>query len=209
MKRIMSLILSAAMMIAMASLAMAADYSTQTSGSAGSSGFSGTPAVVSASSVTQAATSGGSVTVTGNAVITESVVQSIATATQPVTFTAPGYTATINPATITAAQNISLGALPANTAVESIFSQFFTNNFASVQLAQPGAFGATVEFTITPTNLGTLNTAALQFYSYDRVTNSYTRIAAPAYTVNANGSLTFSTTLGNTIIITDGPITAR
>lgn len=210
MKKLMSLMLSAAMIIAMASLAMAADYSSSTSGTSGSNGFSGTPAVVSSSSVTQAVTAGGSVTVTENAVITQNVVQSIAAATQPVTFTAPNFTATINPATITTAQNISLGALPANTSVESLFSQFFTNSFASVQLAQQGAFGATVQFTIAPTNLGSLNTANnLLFYSYDQVTNSYTRIAAPAYTVNANGSLTFSTTLGNTIIITDGPITAR
>lgn len=208
MKKLMSLMLSAAMIIAMASLAMAADYSSSTSGAAGSSGFSGTPAVVSSSSVAQATTAGGSVKVTENAVITEKVVQSIATATQPVTFTAPNYTATINPATITAAQNISLGALPANPAVESVFSEYFTNNFASVQLAQQGAFGATVQFTIAPTNLGKLNTATLQFFSYNPTTNSYSRVTTP-YTVNANGSLTFSTTVGNTIIITDGPITAK
>lgn len=208
MKKLMSLMLSAAMIIAMASLAMAADYSSSTSGASGSSGFSGTPAVVSSSSVTQAITAGGSVKVTENAVITENVVQSIAKATQPVTFTAPNYTATINPATITTAQNISLGALPANPAVESVFGQYFTNNFASVQLAQQGAFGATVQFTITPTNLGKLNTATLQFFSYNPATNSYSRVTTP-YTVNANGSLTFSTTVGNTIIITDGPITAK
>ena len=208
MKKLMSLMLSVAMIIAMASLAMAADYSSATSGGSGSSGFSGTPAVVSASSVTTAATSGGSVTITANAVVTESVVKSIATATQPVTFTAPGYTATINPATITAAQNISLGALPANTAVESLFGQYFSNNFASVQLAQPGAFGATVQFTITPTNLAKLNAASLVLYSYDSATNSFTKMSTP-YTVNANGSLTFSTTVGNTIIITDGPIAKK
>ncbi|MEA5135318.1 MAG: hypothetical protein VB035_04175 [Candidatus Fimivivens sp.] len=208
MKKLMSLMLSAAMIIAMASLAMAADYSSSTSGASGSSGFSGTPAVVSSSSVAQATTAGGSVKVTENAVITENVVQSIAAATQPVTFTAPNYTATINPATITTAQNISLGALPANPAVESVFGQYFTNNFASVQLAQQGAFGATVQFTIAPTNLGKLNTATLQFFSYNPTTNSYSRVTTP-YTVNANGSLTFSTTVGNTIIITDGPITAK
>lgn len=208
MKKIMSLMLSAAMIIAMASLAMAADYSSSTGETAGSSGFSGTPAVVSSSSVTQAVTAGSAVTVTENAVVTQNVVQSIATATQPVTFTAPNYTATINPATITAAQNISLGALPANAGIESLFGKYFSNSFASVQLAQQGSFGATVEFTIAPTNLGTLNTANLQFFSYDLATNSYTRVTTP-YTVNPNGSLTFSTTLGNTIIITDGPITAR
>lgn len=207
MKRIVSLILSVTMMVAMASLAMAADYSTGTSGG-GSSGFSGTPAVVAASSVTQAVTTGGSVAITENAVITASVVQSIAASTQPVTFTAPNYTAVIDPKTVTTAQNISLGALPVNTAVEAIFNQFFTNNFASVQLAQPGAFGATVQFTITPTNIGTLNTSNLMFYSYDPLTNMYTVITTP-YTVNANGSITFSTALGNTIIITDGPITLR
>ncbi len=208
MKKIMSLMLSAAMVVSMASFAMAADYSSATGGSAGSSGFSGTPAVVSSSAVTQAATSGGSVTITGNAVITQNVVQSLAAATQPVTFTAPNYTAVINPQTITSAQNISLGALPANPAIESVFNQFFSNNFASVQLAQQGAFGATVQFTITPTNLSTLNTANLQFFSYDPVTNTYARVTT-TYTVNANGSISFSTTLGNTIIITDGPITAR
>lgn len=208
MKKIMSLMLSAAMIVAMASMAMAADYSSATSGSGSGSSF-GTPSVVSATSVTQAASTGGSVAITGNAVVTQNVVESIATATQPVTFTAPGYTATINPATITSAQNINLGAQPANAAVESIFNQFFSNNFASVQLAQPGAFGATVQFTITPTSIGNLNTANLQFYSYDRTTNTYTKIANPAYAVNANGGITFSTTLGNTIIITDSEITAK
>ncbi len=208
MKKLMSLMLAAAMMVSMASFAMAADYSSATGGSAGSSGFTGTPAVVSSSAVTQAVAAGGSVTITGNAVITQNVVQSIAAATQPVTFTAPNYTAVIDPKTITAAQNINLGALPANPVVESVFSQFFSNNFASVQLAQQGAFGATVQFTIAPTNLNTLNTANLQFFSYDPATNSYTRVTT-TYTVNANGSITFSTTLGNTIIITDGPITAK
>lgn len=210
MKKIMSLMLSAAMVVAMAMSAMAADYSSATSGGVSPTGstFSGTPAVVSASSVTQAVTAGSAVTITENAVITQNVVQSIAAATQPVTFTAPNYTATIDPATITTAQNISLGAQPANAAVEAVFSQFFSNSFASVQLAQQGAFGATVQFTIAPTNIGKLNTANLLFYSYDPATNSYTKVTT-TYTVNEKGSLTFSTTLGNTIIITDGPITKK
>ena len=208
MKKLTSLMLAAAMLVSMASFAMAADYSSETGSTAGSSGFSGTPAVVSSSAVTAAVAAGGSVTITENAVITQSVVQSIAAATGPVTFTAPNYTAVIDPSTITSAQNISLGAQPANPADEAVFSQFFSNNFASVNLAQQGAFGATVQFTITPTNLNRLNTDSLRFYSYDRATNTYTRVNT-AYTVNADGSLTFSTTLGNTIIITDGPITAR
>lgn len=208
MKKIMSLMLAAAMMVSMASFALAADYSSETGSTAGSSGFSGTPSVVSSSSVTQAVTTGGSVTITGNAVVTENVMQSVAAATQPVTFTAPNYTAVIDPRTVTSAQNVSLGALPANPATESFFGQYFSNNFASVQLAQQGAFGATVQFTITPTNLSQLNTSSLLFYSYDPVTNTYARVNT-TYTVNADGSLTFSTPVGNTIIITDGPITAR
>lgn len=224
MKKFLSIVLSAIMMLAMSSLALAADYSSHDDGSdfsdySGSSASGGSSAsssstktaasIVSTTTVDTAIKSAsGTATISGNAVASSKVMETIAASSKAVTFKATNYTIKIDPKTVTTAQNISLGAKPANEAVEKIFSKYFDNKFASVSLSQKGEFGATVEITIKPTNIAQLNTGSLKFFSYDSAANKYSEIKT-AYNVNTDGSITFSTPIGNDIVITDAPITAK
>jgi hypothetical protein len=52
----------------------------------------------------------------------------------------------------------------------------------------------------------TLNTTNLVFYVYDMEANKYNRIEAPEYWVDKNGYVHFRTSVGGSIIISDGPL---
>ena len=51
-----------------------------------------------------------------------------------------------------------------------------------------------------------MDTKNLYFYSYDKKTNTYRRIEKPAYWIDKNGYLRFTTELAGDIIITEGAL---
>ena len=58
-------------------------------------------------------------------------------------------------------------------------------------------------------DMSKLNTNNLMFYSYNPATNRYTPIVNPNASVDANGFLHFTTSLGGDLIITDKPLSLR
>jgi len=90
----------------------------------------------------------------------------------------------------------------------NLFERFFTNSVRVVHFDHSGAWGQSVRVAAR-VNLADMNIQNLVFYSYDRASNSYRRIANPAYRIDANGFLHFTTSMGGDIIISDGPLTRR
>lgn len=95
-----------------------------------------------------------------------------------------------------------------NASVIKMFGKYFSNNVAVVSFSQKGAFGMPVTVAVKA-DLSKLNPKALRFYSYDTATNSYTAIAQPAYFVDTNGYVHFTTNLGGSVVITDKPLTSK
>jgi len=51
-----------------------------------------------------------------------------------------------------------------------------------------------------------MDTSNLCFYSYDKATNTYKRIEKPAYWIDKNGYLRFTTELAGNIVVSGGPL---
>ena len=91
------------------------------------------------------------------------------------------------------------------SASASVFTRWFSNKTVVVSMEQQGSFGQTVQIAARA-DLSDMNTNNLFFYSYDKKLNQYTRITAPAYHVDKNGYVHFSTSLAGDILISDGAL---
>lgn len=94
------------------------------------------------------------------------------------------------------------------TATTAIFEKFFGNNVATVSFEQQGSLGARLEVA-AKVDLADMDVTKLVLYSYDRASNTYRRIENPAYWVDKNGYLHFTTALAGDIIISEGPLTLK
>ena len=89
--------------------------------------------------------------------------------------------------------------------VRALFEKFFKNKIRTIHLdqiedwGQPVQIAAKIDFT-------DVNTSNLCFYSYNSKTNTYRRIEKPAYWVDANGYLRFTTEYADDIIISEGTL---
>jgi|GEM_PF-3608556 len=90
-----------------------------------------------------------------------------------------------------------------NTATR--FKRWFKNNLAVVSTGQTDGFGMLVDIAVKVDLTGFI-TENLYFYSYDSKTNQYRRIEKPAYWIDKNGYLHFTTELAGDIIISEGPL---
>ena len=52
-------------------------------------------------------------------------------------------------------------------------------------------------------DLSKLNTENLNFFAYDKESNTYVKLTEPKYQIDANGYLHFDTSVGGDVIITD------
>lgn len=114
-------------------------------------------------------------------------------------------------ARLTDAVNTSIdvnAASKVNAAITKKFNQYFSNDVAVVSFGQKGAFGMDVKAAVK-VDTSKLDTTKLWFYSYDPATNAYTEITSPNNFVDTNGYMHFSTNMGNTVIITDAPLTSK
>jgi hypothetical protein len=126
---------------------------------------------------------------------------------------APGTTAvdvrvTVNPAAATTALNLSASTGNARAlTTKAVFDRWFTNDKMVVSLGQQGNFGQVARIAARlPANLNTQN---LYFYAFNTTTNTYARIEAPNYRIDANGYVHFSTARAGEIIISNGPLARR
>ncbi len=115
---------------------------------------------------------------------------------------------TFNPAQATSALNLSASTRSlAAVSTTARFEQYYSNNVMTVALGQQDSFGMPVE---VAARLQTgLNTANLVFYAYDRRSNTYSPITNPAYWVDENGYVHFTTTLGGIIVISNGELSRK
>lgn len=90
----------------------------------------------------------------------------------------------------------------------STFEKYFDNNVSVVHFEHQGAFGMDIEAAVK-VDLSKLNTQNLMFYSYNAATNRYTPIPVPNASIDKNGFLHFTTSLGGDLIITDKPLAPR
>jgi len=89
--------------------------------------------------------------------------------------------------------------------IKGIFEKWFKNKVRVIHLEQQGAWGQPVQIAVR-VDLSGMDTENLCFYSYDKKANSYKRIEKPAYWIDKNGYLRFTTEYAGEIIISEGPL---
>lgn len=91
---------------------------------------------------------------------------------------------------------------------KAFFEKWFQNQLRVVHLDYSGSFGQAVEIAAR-VDLTGMDTANLTFYSYDKAANSYKRIEKPAYWIDSNGYLHFTTELAGDIVVSEGGLEKR
>lgn len=94
-----------------------------------------------------------------------------------------------------------------NAAIANHLENYFANDMAVVTFGQKGSFGMNVPVAMK-VDLSDLNVDTLKFYSYDVAANSYSEIATE-YSIDRNGYVHFTTPTGNSVVMTDAPLTAK
>jgi uncharacterized repeat protein (TIGR02543 family) len=89
--------------------------------------------------------------------------------------------------------------------VKAIFEKYFSNKVRTIHLDQTGTWGQVAEIAAR-VDLAGMDVTKLYLYSYDKATNTYRRIEKPAYWVDTNGYLHFTSVLAGDIIISEGPL---
>jgi len=89
--------------------------------------------------------------------------------------------------------------------IKGIFEKWFKNKVRVIHLEQQGAWGQPVQIAAR-VDLSGMDTENLCFYSYDKKANSYKRIEKPAYWIDKNGYLRFTTEYAGEIIISEGAL---
>lgn len=206
MKKVFSIVLAVSVAATLCVGALAADYGDVSNTPSIGSGVSEPASVVSPSTVNTAITEGKEVSVTSNAPVSQSVVESMAKATAPVVFSNAAGKLSIDPKSITNPQNINVGFTNNSPAAQATFETYFSNNISTVELAQTGSFGATAEITVTPGKEMDLS-KNIMAYSYDKATNTYSSLGAAK--VNPDGTVTVSTKVGGTIILSEGALVRK
>ncbi len=96
----------------------------------------------------------------------------------------------------------------ATRATANKFAQYFKNNIAVVSLGQQGSFGMDMELALK-VDLSHMDLDNLNFYSYDKATNTYVALGRASYYMDANGYLHFTTNVGNDIVISEGALAVK
>jgi hypothetical protein len=94
------------------------------------------------------------------------------------------------------------------TSIRSLFEKYFSNKIRTIHFDQSGKWENPIKIAAKIDFAG-IDTTKLVFYSYDSTTNSYRRLEAPAYRIDANGYLRFTTEYAGEIIISEGGLEKR
>ena len=88
---------------------------------------------------------------------------------------------------------------------KAFFEKWFKNKVSTINFGQQGGFGQPVEIA-AKVDLTGMDTKKLVFYAYDKATNNYRRIENPAYWIDKNGFLRFTTELAGEYYHQRGPL---
>jgi len=88
---------------------------------------------------------------------------------------------------------------------KAFFEKWFKNKVRVIHLDQQGDFGQPVKIA-AKLDLTGMDASKLYFYSYDKKTNTYRRIEKPAYWIDKNGYLHFTTEYAGDIVVSEGPL---
>ncbi len=97
---------------------------------------------------------------------------------------------------------------PEVEAIKALFERFFSNKVRTIHLDQAEAWGQPVGIA-AKVDLADMDITKLMIYSYDKAANTYRRIEKPAYWLDANGYLHFTTSLAGDIVISEGALALR
>jgi len=88
------------------------------------------------------------------------------------------------------------------------FERFFSNRVVIIKASQKGSYGMPVNYAV---KIGTdlANARQLMLYSYDPVTNRAMTINNSNIWLDRNGFVHFTTSLGDDLVIADGPLRLR
>ena len=115
----------------------------------------------------------------------------------------------LNPANATKDLKLQASSYSAQAkATKAFFEKWFSNKLLCISMTHQGSFGQTVQIAAKISTLG-MDTKKLNFYSYNRATNQYTKITTPNYSVDKNGFIHFSSTYGGDIVISEGALIRR
>lgn len=89
--------------------------------------------------------------------------------------------------------------------VQTMLDKYFSNSAKAIYCEQEN-YGMTVKITA---KVGDLNDGNLRFYSYDKAKNKLTAITVSDAKIDANGYLSFNTSVGGYIVASNGPLTAK
>ena len=92
--------------------------------------------------------------------------------------------------------------------IANIFDKWFSNKIAVIHFDQSGDWGQAVNVAAR-IDLSGVDTKNLVFYAYNSATNTYKRIQAPAYWIDANGYLRFTTPYAGDVIMSEGTLVKR
>ena len=92
--------------------------------------------------------------------------------------------------------------------VRALFEKYFNNKIRVIHLDQKEDWGQPVQIA-AKVDLSGMDTNKLYFYSYNAKTNTYRRIVKPAYWIDANGYLRFTTEYAGDIIISEGSLVKK
>lgn len=91
---------------------------------------------------------------------------------------------------------------------KAFFEKWYTNQIQVIHMDESEPWGQTVEIA-AKVDLTGMDTDHLYIYSYDRETNTYTRVSAEKYWIDNKGYLHFYTELAGDIIVSEGPLERR
>ncbi|MEF9852403.1 MAG: Ig-like domain-containing protein [Hydrogenoanaerobacterium sp.] len=105
---------------------------------------------------------------------------------------------------------IKLGVKTDEAATQATKEAFknFDNKMAVASFAQQGSFGMAIKVAVK-VDLTGLNTKTLVFTSFDKKTGKYVQLPKTAYTIDKNGYIHFTTSMGGEILITDKPLVKK
>lgn len=120
----------------------------------------------------------------------------------PVTFTAPNYAVTFDPAKMNERVDVKFSIKTSAPSAQNTFEKYFKEPVAAVSCAQKGSFGGTVCIDIKPDKLGNINTSKTMYvYSWNAAANSYKKVGSAV--LLKNGRIRCYTDRGYDLIVSN------
>lgn len=193
MKKLASVLAAGILFATLSMTAFATDYSSDPNyeaPQAGSGATADTAAeLVTKDTISNAVNSGNPVYIKNTAALLKAdAISELAKAAAPITFVAPNYSLTIDPAAITAAKDLDLSfAVTAPAAATTVSGAAIPAGAIVINPAASGEFGLTVALTLPASALGALDSSSAKLF-YISDAGEVSQMANPVW--NVDGSVT-------------------